>query len=400
MPGGACGTMLPMSIERYIADENARREAFPVTGHRVFLAHAAVTALPRASVDAMAEYARRGAEDSQENPWTWQELQRTREAAARLLGADADEVAMLGPTSLGLNLVAAGLPWLPEDEAVYYPDDYPANVYPWRGLELRGVKPVPVRPPQPGRITWEVVERALTRKTRLVALASCHFLTGYRIDVDGIGRRLRERDVLFSVDGIQSLGAFPFSVEHVDFVSADSHKWLLGPMGAGIFYVKRSRMDTLQPALLGALNVVSPDYIAQDEIRFHAGARRYEPGTLTFPGILGMRASMELLLEAGIEAVGARILELRRAFLEAARPSGYRLYAEDSADTTDAERSGIVSLVHPDKDVNEVAQRLREGGVSLSLRHDRDGRPALRFSPHFYNTHDELDRVAALLAEV
>ncbi|MDX9975293.1 MAG: aminotransferase class V-fold PLP-dependent enzyme, partial [FCB group bacterium] len=318
------------------------------------------------------------------------------EASARLLGCDADEVAMLGPTSLGLNLVAAGLPWRDGDEVVYYPDDYPANVYPWSGLEARGVKPVGLRPERPGRITWELVKKALTPRTRLVALASCHFMSGYRIDVDGIGRQLRERDILFSLDGIQTLGAFPVSVEYVDFLSADSHKWLLGPMGAGIFYVKRSRMETLRPVLLGALNVVSPDYVAQEEIRFHSGARRYEPGTLAFPGILGMRASMELLLEAGIEAVGQRILALRRALLEATRPKGYRLYVEDE-DCCDGERSGIVSLVHPERDVEEVAARLKENGVALSLRRDREGRGALRFSPHFYNTFEEMEKVASVL---
>lgn len=374
-------------------DEETRHRAFPVTGHRVFLAHAAVTALPRAAVEAMAEYAARGSEDSQENPWTWQQLQGTREAAARLLGGGADEVALLGPTALGLNLVAAGLPWQPDDEVVYYPDDYPADVYPWLGLESRGVKPVALRPERPGELTWDLVEAALTRRTRLVALASCHYLSGYRIDVGGIGRRLRERGVLFSVDGIQSLGAFPLDVEHVDFLSADSHKWLLGPMGAGIFYVKRARMETLRPALLGALNVVSPDYVARDELRFHEGARRYEPGTLTFPGLLGMKAAMELLLDAGIEDVAARILQLRRALLELARPLGYRQYV----DLPEERASGIVTLLHPERDAREVAQRLRENGVSLSLRRDRQGRDLLRFAPHFYNTEDELEKVAALL---
>jgi selenocysteine lyase/cysteine desulfurase len=109
-----------------------------------------------------------------------------------------------------------------------------------------------------------------------------------------------------------------------------------------------------------------------------------------------MLASMELLLEAGIEAVGTRILELRRALLEAAKPLGYRLYADD-ADLSDAERSGIVSLVHPDRDIEQVAARLKENGVVLSLRRDREGRAALRFSPHFYNTPEEMDRVAHLL---
>lgn len=392
-----------MSLHQIVSDEAVRRREFPVASEHVFLAHAAVTALPRVAVEAVQEYLRRGSEDSQETPWANQQIRHAREVAAKLIGASPDEIALLGPTSLGLNLVAAGLPWRLGDEAIYYPDDYPANVYPWTGLEARGVKPVPVRPTHLGVIRWPEVEAVLTPRTRLVALASCNFLSGYRIDVDEIGRRLGERGILFSVDGIQSLGAFPFSVQYVDFLSADSHKWLLGPSGAGIFYIKKSRMNTLAPALLGALNVVSPEYVAQEEIRFHAGARRYEPGTLDVPGIVGMAASMDLLLDLGIEAVAARIVELRQAFVSMVRPMGYRPCLDEQGcdgSMTDAQRSGIVSLTHVDRELKTVAQRLRDAGVRLSLRHDRQGRPWLRFSPHFYNTHDELERVAALLHKV
>lgn len=384
-----------------LQDESLRHREFPVTERHTFLAHAAVAALPRVAVDAMQEFAVRGSEDTQENAWAFRQLQRAREAAATLIGAHADEIALLGPTSFGLNLVAMGLPWRPGDEVVYYPDDYPANVYPWKGLEGRGVTPVAIRTEHTGHITWPHIERAISTRTRLVALASCHFLSGYRIDVERIGSELKARGILFSLDGIQTLGAFPLSVEHVDFLSADSHKWMLGPVGAGIFYVKRSRMDLLAPTLLGALNVVSPEYVAQDEIRFYSGARRYEPGSLNLPGIVGMLASIELLLAAGLDAVSGRIIALRTMLLDQVRPLGYQLCIEAldrASDTTDAERSGIVSVTHPDRDMREISRRLRENGVGASLRYRRDGRAYLRLSPHFYNTYEEMERVARLMA--
>lgn len=384
-----------------LQDESLRRRAFPVTERHAFLAHAAVAALPRVAVEAMHEFAVRGSEDTQENAWAFRQLQRAREAAARLIGAQADEIALLGPTSLGLNLVAMGLPWRPGDEVVYYQDDYPANVYPWKGLERRGVTPVTIRTDHTGHITWRHVERAVSPRTRLVALASCNFLSGYRIDVEAIGKELKARDILFSLDGIQTLGAFPLSVEHVDFLSADSHKWMLGPVGAGVFYVKRSRMETLAPALLGALNVVSPEYIAQDEMRFYSSARRYEPGSLNLPGIVGMLASIDLLLAAGVDAVSRRILALRNAFLDMVRPLGYQLCLEAldrASDTTDAERSGIVSVTHPDRDMKDLNRVLKEKGVVASLRYSREGCAYIRLSPHFYNTFEEMEQVARLLA--
>jgi selenocysteine lyase/cysteine desulfurase len=318
-----------------------------------------------------------------------------RTLAARLIGAEANEIALLGPTSLGLSLVARGLPWEPGDEVVYYGDDYPANVYPWRALISCGVKAVALKPEHPGVITWDLVEAALTPKTKLVSLASCHFLSGYRPDIDGIGAKLHERGVLFCVDAIQTLGAFPFTTRNVDFLAADSHKWLLGPAGAGIFYVGAHVQEMLIPALLGSLNVTSPNFIAQEELVYVDGARRYEPGCMNLVGICGMHASMQLLLEIGVDEIGLRLLNLRRYFLERARALGYQLMLEEW-DTSDAasrnHRSGIITLCHPEHDMETVGQRLIDNSIRVSLRHNRAGNAFIRFSPHFYCTEPELDQ--------
>ncbi|HNR31805.1 MAG TPA: aminotransferase class V-fold PLP-dependent enzyme [Candidatus Hydrogenedentes bacterium] len=368
---------------------------------RAYFANAGVSPLPRAAADALAEFGRLGSRDCQENDRAWAVDRRARELTARLIGAAPEEISLIGPTSLGLNIVAQGLDWRPGDEVVYYGEDYPANVYPWAALSPRGVRPVALAPDQPGVITWDVVEAALTARTRLVALASCHFMSGYRIDVDDIGRRLGERGVLFCLDGIQTLGAFPLSVKHVDFMSADSHKWMLGPIGAGVFFVKRERQDALPPPLLGSWNVQSPDYVAQDVLRYHTGGRRYETGALNLPGIFGMAASLELLKGFGIDAIAARLLDLRRYLLERVRPLGFRLYLEEwdlSPAASDAHRTAIISLRHPKHDMDAVYERLLAERIVVSLRRNRRGEAYLRFSPHCYNKEEELDRAVAVLA--
>ncbi len=388
------------TIEQLTADEAARRRHFPVTAERIFLAHAGVSALPRVAVEAMQAYLEVGSKDAQDNPWDNAKAGEARKLAGRLLGCNGRDIALLGPTSLGINLVAQGLPWESGDHIVYYPDDYPANVYPWANLASKGVVPTPLEPPAQGAITWDIVEEALTPNTKLVALATANFLSGYRIDIDDIGKRLRSRGILFCVDAIQTLGAFPISVENVDFLCADSHKWMLGPCGAGIFYVDPGRQELLRPPLLGAWNVVSPQYIAQETVRFQPGARRYESGTLNLPGILGMGASMELILDIGVENIAARIIEWRQTFLDALRPLGWELCIEEvdrDPATPDATRTGIIAITHPDKDIRAVAQTLDEGNVRFSSRANRAGRKFLRFSPHFYNAHNELDRVVELL---
>ena len=170
---------------------------------------------------------------------------------------------------------------------------------------------------------------------------------------------------------------------------------MLGPVGAGIFYVKKAHHDFLKPTLLGSWNVVSPKFVAQEKINFYEGARRYEPGTLNVPGILGMEASLNLLLEVGIENISSRILHLRKYLLE--RLVSYGFQDVLGGDVT---RSGIISVMHPDWDLRRLFQKLSDDKITASLRFTRVGQTVLRFSPHFYNTEEELCRVSDSLDEL
>ncbi len=374
--------------------EAERLERFPIARNKVFLAHAAVTALPGRVADAMCDYARASCDDHQEFAEFFATMKEARRLSAELIGASSSEIALLGPTSLGLSLFANGIDWQPGDEVVCYRDDYPANVYPWLDLARRGVTVRYLEVDAPGAVTPEAVGAALTERTRLVALASCHFLTGYRIDIDAIGRMLGERGVLFSLDGIQTCGAFPTPIEHVDFMSADAHKWLLGPMAIGIVYVKEKNFELLRPSLLGAWNVDSPDFIAQDEIRFHPTARRYEPGVLNASGIAGFKAALELLLEADPGSVAARLGELKAHLLAGLDRLGCEVHGP-----RDGPAASSITTFSPPPGAAPAAlfDRLADAGVVASCRKDRSGREFLRFSPHFYNTEDELDRALGVL---
>jgi cysteine desulfurase / selenocysteine lyase len=376
-------------------DESARRAAFPVCASKIFLAHAAVTVLPRPVADAMQRYAELGALSHQEDGNTWRDVKASREVCAKLIGAHAEEIALLGPTSLGLSLFANGLDWQPGDEVVCYGDDYPANVYPWLALARLGVIVRRFQPERLGEITPELVAATVTDRTRLVALSTAHFLSGYRPDVDAIGRLLHARGVLLALDAIQTLGAFPLDVAHVDFLSADAHKWMLGPNGIGIVMVKREHFTRLRPTLLGAWNVYSPDFIAQEEIRFMPTAQRYEPGVLNFIGLYGMKAGLDLILATGVGAIAARLLELKACLLTHLDALGFETLGPRSG----ANAHAITTVHRPGTDHGALHAKLLAAGVVCSYRHDRAGREYLRFSPHFYNTKAELDRVAELLRE-
>lgn len=381
----------------FFSTEQQRRAMFPVLEQRLFLAHAGVTVLPSVAVQAMHDYLQQCASQQQEFAGVWRMVAQTRALSAQWLGARPAEIALLGPTSLGLSLVANGLSWRAGDEVVYHAQDYPANVYPWINLQRQGVVLKPLQTRQPGEVTVESVEQALTPRTRLVALSSCHFLSGRRLPIDSIGRMLRERGVWFCLDAIQTLGAFPTLVEHVDFLSADSHKWLLGPMAAGLVYVREELQEQLRPSLLGAWNVSSPQFIAQPKIEFEATARRYEPGVLNLVGIAGMKASMELLAQVGIEAIGRQLLALGAELRRGLEPLGFEFLLQ----ADDPLASGIISMRRREGSgpgVAAVVEHLRCRGVDASLRHDHQGAELLRFSPHFYNTTGDMQRVVAEIA--
>src|SRR5476651_1722651 len=382
-----------MTLTEILADEELRRREFPVAREKVFLAHAGVCPLPRRVADAISECARQGTLGDQEAFMLYR-LDDARKLASQLLKCQPDEIALVGPTSLALSFVAAGLNFRKSDNILIYHDDYPSNVYPWMALAEKGVEVRLLNTRGLGVIRTVDVIGQVDENTKLVALASCHFICGFRIEIDAIGKFLRERGILFCLDAIQTLGAFPTTVEHVDFLAADSHKWLLGPCGAGIFYVRRELQEKLNPPIYGWHNVRSPNFVAQEKIEFRSGAGKYEAGTQNLVGLVGLITAMELALEIGIENIATELLRKRARLVPALQAKGFTVL---NADAKTENTSGIISFFQPGKDLAALNQKLSEAGIVASLRTDRKGRNYIRLSPHFYNTNAELRRVLELL---
>jgi cysteine desulfurase / selenocysteine lyase len=382
-------------IAQLAADENLRRREFPICARKIYCAHAADAPLPRRVADAMKESVERASTDARNYEIELERIAETRTLVARLLGADDEEIAFAGPTASGLNAVANGLDWKSGDEIVCYLDDYPANVYPWLALEARGVKPVLLETPSIGEITPEIVERALTKRTKLVALTSANYCSGYRIDLDAIGALCAERDVLFSVDAIQTLGAFPAPLKQIDFLSAGAQKWMLGPSGAGILYVKKNRADLLRPPILGGWNVVSPNFIAQREFAFETGGRKFEPGAYAHSVLAGLRAATELLLEASPTEISNQIGTLNQTLRDQLASAGFEFLSPSD----EKNRCGILTFRHPQVSSEALWEAAEKNDIVISLRFDRANQSWLRVSPHFYNTQSEMTKIADVLSQ-
>lgn len=372
-------------------DWNRYRAEFPVTGKWAYLDHAAVAPVSGRAQKAMAAWAADLAENGHVNELAWNErVEEVRRLAARLLNADPLDVAFVKNTSEGIGIVAEGLPWKPGDNVVTAAEEYPANVYPWMNLADRGVE-VRLVQSHDRRLWLEDLEQAIDARTRLVSLSMIEFASGFRNDLDAIGALCRQRGVYFFVDAIQGLGVFPIDVHKtpIDFLAADGHKWLLGPEGAGVFYVRRELIDMLHPVGIGWNSVINSRDFSHINFRLKPHAGRWESGSLNVAGVTALGASMELLLEIGIETVARRVLELTDYLCAQAEKAGLVCYSSRNA----GDKSGIVSLIPPFGEVRPLVRRCREQGIVINQRAGR-----LRFSPHFYNTTEELDRTLEVIS--
>lgn len=382
-----------MTLNEILTNEELRRREFPVAQKTIFLGHAGVCALPRRVAQAISDCATEGTHGDQEE-FVMRRLGDARQTGAKLLHCQPDEIALVGPTSLALSFVASGLNFRRGDNVLIYHDDYPSNVYPWMALAEHGVKVRLLNTRGLGVIRAVDVMGQMDEDTKLVALASQHFISGHRLEHDAIGAYLRERGILFCLDAIQTVGAFPTPVTNVDFLAADSHKWILGPCGAGLLYVKKDLQEKLNPPVYGWHNVRNPDFVAQDQIEFRKGGAKFEAGTHNLVGLVGLLAAMELILEIGVKNIAAELARKRAWLVPALQDKGFTVL---NATPKPENAGGITSFYAPDKDMAALNKKLAENGVVASLRADRAGKKYIRFSPHFYNTDAELQRAVDLL---
>lgn len=349
---------------------------FPIMKEWLFFNHAGVSPMSARAAAALSAYAAESMEKAYLSGTRWKRIEVIRGDAARMIHAETDEIAFVKNTSEGLAFVANGLEWKAGDEVISAAIEYPANVYPWMDLERRrGIKLVMV-PEREGRVRTEEILGAVTAKTRMITLSHVEYASGYRNDLATIGRFCRERGILFCVDAIQSIGAMPVDVKRmqIDFLSACGHKWMVGPEGLGIFYCRKELIPTVHPEV-GSMNVVNHMDFAHFDLTLKNDARRFECGTNNVAGIFGLGASLNLLMEVGMELVWGRIRALTDLLVAGVEAKGYTVFSPRG----EQESSGIVSFYSKRLAHGAIIQALEKRRIIVIERSDR-----LRATPHFY----------------
>jgi len=361
-------------------------DQFPVRQRLIYLNHAAVAPLCKPAADAMKRLADDCSQFGSLHYKEWLDVyEGLRVAAARLIGADRSEIALVKNTSEGIATVAMGLDWKPGDRMVGFREEFPANYFPWKRLEEKGVN-----------VTWLSVTDSLdqiaqaARGAKLLAISFVQFLSGYRAPIQAIGEICHTNRCIYLVDAIQGLGAFPLDVRssHIDALAADGHKWLLGPEGCGILYINQALQDRVEPVEFGWTNVAKYNDYASRDMALRTDAGRYECGTLNTIGCFGLRAAIEFLLEVGPGEIAPLVQNLGDRIAEGVVNKGYELMGTRTPETG----AGIVTFRKPGIDALEIVRKLSAAGISVAPRAGW-----VRTSPHFYIPPSDIDRMLAEL---
>ena len=366
---------------------------FPLDEQLIYLNHAAVSPWPKRTRDAVIEFAQQNARyGSYFYPDWLAKQQELREQFKTLLNAPSvHDIALVKNTSEALSFVAYGLDWQAGDTIVSSNEEFPSNRLPWQSLENQGVQFLEADlqcANDPEQALFDLV----TEKTRLITVSSIQFASGLRLNLKRIGEFCRERGILFCIDAIQSLGAVQFDVQeyHADFVMADGHKWLFAPEGLGVFYSSQTAREQLKLTQFGWHMMKDTHNYENKPWQVHPTARRFECGSPNMLGIHALSASLSLLLEIGMTEIERLILKnAQHVKNEVAYNKKLQLVScHDCA-------SGIVVFKHKNAASSALYQRLQTNGVVCALRGG-----GIRFSPHFYNTEEEIAEAFELISDL
>ncbi len=313
----------------------------------------------------------------------------TRSVLAKLINAPEDNIAFTPNTSTGFNWLVQGLKWKKGDQIILTDLEFPSNVYPFLNLEKDGVEVVFVKSKK-GCIDVEDIEKAITPKTRMISISSVEFSSGFRNDLLAIGALCKHNNLIFSVDAIQGLGAIPLDTKtcHIDFLSCGGHKWLMGPMGIGFMYISPGLFEKVIPTFVGWDSVKDSFNFLDYNFELQPDARRFEYATQNHLGICGLSASLDILSRVGIAAIEQHLLILGKQMVEMLPEFGMTFLGHEDPFYW----SGIYSFFSPDAE--ELFMFLKKHNVICSVR---DG--ALRFSPHFYNNRDDINKLIDLIGK-
>lgn len=367
------------------------RALFPHTanGH-IYLNHAAISPLSNRVKAKMEHFLADRNNGSVDNFEEWMKItEEVRQMIARLIHSGGiDRICFMANTSEAISAVAGGLEWHEGDEIILNTMEFPANIQPFRILENKGVKIEYLQPDDEGRITTGMIENVIHPQTKMVSISAVQYLNGFRADLKSIGEICAKHDIYFIVDGIQALGAVPIDVQEcqIDAMASGCHKWLMSPMGIGFLYLSEKLAGNLAPQKTGWLSVENPWELSNFNQKWMPVPGHLETGTYNMLGLIGLHASLQHLLDLGIDNIHTEILELTDYLhTNVSSFDNVEIITPKSAD----QHAGIFTFSYSaEKYAEKIVSNLNQNSITVSAREGY-----IRIAPHYYNTAEELNRV-------
>lgn len=367
---------------------------FPQAENLVYLNHAGMGPWPQCTYEAIERFARENLVHGARNYPQWLQTENElRERLRRLINAKSTEgIALLKNTSEALSVIAYGLNWQPSDNVVLASQEFPSNRIVWESLSRLGVEVRIVDLPD-FKSPESALIGATNHKTRLLTSSSVHYASGLKMNLEPLGRHCVKNGILFCVDAIQSLGAFPFDVEatHADFVVADGHKWMLGPEGLALFYCRPELLEILKLHQYGWHMVEHAGDYDRTDWQPAAGARRFECGSPNMLGIHALDASLSMLQDIGILQVSTNIINNVSYLIEKAKE--IKIATIQSPENV-SRRAGIFNIKLEGMDNAALHGFLTRRNVICAYRGG-----GIRFSPHYYSTETSLEQALEILKQ-
>jgi cysteine desulfurase/selenocysteine lyase len=364
------------------------RKLFPhIEKGIIYFNHASTAPLNKKAIENINKYITEFSEAKlDDNSNIIKALREAKNNIALMINSSSDRIAFTDNTSNGLNILAQGMKWKKGDRILLNDVEFPSNVYPFLNLKREGIEIDFVRAKN-GIVTAEEVIENLKPETKLVSISQVQFLSGYRVDLEKIGKVYKEKGIIFSVDAIQGLGAIGLDVikGNIDFISSGTHKWLLGLHGLGFIYLSKQLQEKLEPRHAGWLSVEKPNDRLNYQQKFKLTASRFQTGVISFIGVYAFNASMQIFKEIGFEKIEKQIIENSQYFINELGKIGIDPVLKG---LDDKYLAGIVSFKHSEEE--KIFNRLSGKNIHFSLREG-----FVRLSPHFYNTKEEIDIVIA-----
>ena len=368
------------------------REHFPLTKERTYLNTGGLGASPYVSIAALKnkidelEFI----SETGHNHKLWQSVKKK---AATILGCDSEEIVYTRNTTEGVNIVCNGLQLKKGDEIITSSHEHVGNTIAWLARQKRDGIKIKVFEPATESAQENIarIGRLITKKTRAISISHVTTATGQILPVKKIGELAKSKNLFYFIDGAQSAGMLPVNVHEIGChaYATSGHKWLLGPKGTGLLYVKKEYLDMVEAKWVGAYSNEGNFDMRSGEFKLNSTAQRYEYGTVSVPLFAGLGAALDFIIKIGVNSIWNRDFALATALVEGLNLQG----AEILSPQNPHEYSAIITFKLKNIEYGDLQKFLADKYKLRTRGIYEGGLNGLRISLHLYNSFEEVEKI-------